>query len=938
MRGEVVVFDVETTGLDPERDKIIEIGILRAREDTVLDTYQTLVNPGKSIPESVVALTGITDEQVRRAPSIHQVLSQVSRFIGNAPIVGHRVEFDMAMLLEAEKVPRKNPLIDTYELASVLLPTAPRYNLGSLVQHLGLQELETAHRAGDDVLATWHLYRALWKKLLDLPLVLLREIVEQASTLPWLGNVIFAEALAQRTAGGELVSGTLSFPNAFRPLAELEDKPLRPGDEIQALDVDEAAHHLEPDGRLQEKLPHYEPRQSQVRMLREVAKAFNTREHVMIEAPTGTGKSLAYLIPAALWAMQNKERVVISTHTTHLQDQLLFNDIPLLQGPLGMNFRASDLKGRGNYLCPRRLSTARRRHPTSVEELRVLAKVMVWLHEGGRGTLSELNLRGGAERATWGRMSAQDEGCTTDRCRHQMNGTCPFYQARQRAERAHVLIVNHALLLSDVARCNRVLPDYRYLVLDEGHHLEDAITNGLSEQVDKYGLLRRMADLGDTSKGLLGDLLASTRDLPSEAYGKLRDYVSIVVDAVRQMGDLGRGFFDEMAQSLSRDSNDQDGYFVQVRVTDNIRSRNSWQRVVKRWDVLGEYTQAIAEAMHKLALGLLDLERFRDDIEDYDNLLSSMQAAATQLATMHRLFYEFVEKPQPNTVYWVEISTDIGQVTLKGAPLHVGALMQEHLWSAKEAIVLTSATLRTLGNFHFMRERLSADEVNDISLPSPFDYQNSTLLYLPSDIPEPANRKGYQEMVERGIVELGAATNGRMLCLFTSYSQLRETANAVSPRLALGNIVVYDQASGSSRQVLVDSFKSTEKAVLMGTRSFWEGVDLPGDDLSVVVIVRLPFAVPSEPIFAARSEVYGEAAFREYSVPDAILRFRQGFGRLIRRVTDRGVVVVMDSRVLTKSYGKLFLDSLPRTTLQRGPMSKLPALAKEWLEKGNPAR
>ena len=215
---------------------------------------------------------------------------------------------------------------------------------------------------------------------------------------------------------------------------------------------------------------------------------------------------------------------------------------------------------------------------------------------------------------------------------------------------------------------------------------------------------------------------------------------------------------------------------------------------------------------------------------------------------------------------------------------------------------------------------------------TPFDYENSTLLYLPTDIPEPNSYPHYQNMIERGIIELATALDGRLLGLFTSYAQLRQAAQAIEPRLALGGISVLDQSSGSSRQLLIDSFKSTEKAVLLGTRSFWEGVDLPGDDLQAVVITRLPFAVPSDPVFAARSETF-ENSFLQYAVPDAILRFRQGFGRLIRRRTDRGVVVILDKRVTTKRYGRAFLESLPHCTVRRGPLSKLADAAKEWVDR-----
>jgi DNA polymerase-3 subunit epsilon/ATP-dependent DNA helicase DinG len=257
-------------------------------------------------------------------------------------------------------------------------------------------------------------------------------------------------------------------------------------------------------------------------------------------------------------------------------------------------------------------------------------------------------------------------------------------------------------------------------------------------------------------------------------------------------------------------------------------------------------------------------------------------------------------------------------------------MVEHYLWHSKDAVIMTSATLRTNGSFDYITQRLNAREVKAIEVGSPFDYRASTLIYIPSDIPEPNNRQQYQQAVERGFIELATALNGRVLGLFTSYTHLRQTAQAIAPRLALGDIIVYDQSDGTSRQALLEGFKSAERAVLLGTRSFWEGVDIPGESLSALVIVRLPFAVPSDPIFAARAETY-DNSFNDYAIPDAILRFRQGFGRLIRTSTDRGIVTIFDRRIISKSYGSAFLEALPDCALQQGPLSLLPAAAKNWL-------
>jgi DNA polymerase-3 subunit epsilon/ATP-dependent DNA helicase DinG len=288
-----------------------------------------------------------------------------------------------------------------------------------------------------------------------------------------------------------------------------------------------------------------------------------------------------------------------------------------------------------------------------------------------------------------------------------------------------------------------------------------------------------------------------------------------------------------------------------------------------------------------------------------------------------------ITAPDSSLVYWLESSASGDRLRLHAAPLHVGPLVEEHLFHKKESVVLTSATLRTGSTFDFLRERLNAWDANELAVGSPFDYRNSTLVYLVNDIPEPG-QPGYQQAVEQGMVALFRATEGRSLALFTSYNQLRTTLRAIQAPLSQASITVQAQGQGISRAQLLENFRSGEQRVLLGTRSFWEGVDVPGEALSCLAIAKLPFSVPSDPIFAARSDTF-DNPFLEYAVPDTILRFLQGFGRLIRTRTDRGIVVVFDKRLLTKSYGSLFIESLPDPTIHQGALALLPRTAAEWI-------
>ncbi|MFN2205498.1 MAG: ATP-dependent DNA helicase, partial [Candidatus Promineifilaceae bacterium] len=373
-----------------------------------------------------------------------------------------------------------------------------------------------------------------------------------------------------------------------------------------------------------------------------------------------------------------------------------------------------------------------------------------------------------------------------------------------------------------------------------------------------------------------------------------------------------------------------------IRVTSALRVQPGYDEVEISWDNLSKHLQVIARDFDKLA-DALDGLSVQYDIEDEDELRAALLTNGRALEDARRNLDQIISTPRDEMIYWIEVFKD--RVSLHAAPLHVGPLVERHIFSEKETVVLTSATLRTAdpgsygqANFDYIRNRLYAGHANELAVGSPFDYENSTLLYLSTDIPEP-NQPGYQRYVEDAIVDVARTLNGRTMVLFTSYAQLRQTAAAVEGLLAASGIETLVQAQGVSRQQLLNRFKDPEShAVLLGTRSFWEGVDVPGPALQALVIPRLPFDVPSDPIFAARSETF-ESPFYEYSIPEAVLRFRQGFGRLIRRKSDQGVVIVLDKRVLTKRYGQSFLESLPPATILRQRNSRIGELTLRWLNR-----
>ena len=928
----IVSLDLETTGLDPHKDAIIEIGAVRFTGNRTDDEFTTLINPGRHIPEFITGLTGINDEMVRQAPLIRDVIDELVEFIGDSPILGHNIQFDLSFLRKF-KLFELNETIDTYDLASVMMPSASRYNLGALGRQIGIP-LPASHRGLDDARLTAAVFQKLFTQACDLPIDLISEIVKYSEPLAWDGAWAFDHALqmkggiATRLKSDKEKSGRIPL---FQPDQKpAKSPPLQIPKEPIPIDLDATASILEHGGPFSKHFASYENRPEQVDMLRAVTTSLNKGNHLLVEAGTGIGKSFAYLIPAALFALQNDTRVIISTNTINLQDQLIKKDIPDLCAALGLDLRAAVLKGRSNYLCPRRLDLLRLRGPSNPDEMRVLAKVLVWLRSNSSGDRTEINLTGQSERDVWIHMSAEDDSCTSETCLERTGGACPFFRAKQASLNAHLLIVNHALLLIDVATNNRILPEYEHVIIDEGHHLESATTDALSFHLSQSDLDRLIHEAGGSNTGVLGQLLAGTRNemRPSDL-AELTLRVGRATDLCFRFQEQNRIFFNSLSEfiSLQREGQPSSNYTYQERILPSTRTQPGWDAVEIAWGAATETLSLLLTIL--IEIQKIAAELYSDGNESLEDVISNMGNIYRSLKESESMVGAMIFNPDTDYVYWVEINSFNNRIALKAAPIRVGTLVEKYIWHEKRCVILTSATLTTHSEFSYLRNSLSADEADELALGSPFDYETSALLFIANDIAEP-NAPDYQRHLDKTLISLCKASGGRTLVLFTSYAQLKRTSKNISQPLSLSDIIVYEQGEGASPNALLDSFKSADRAVLLGTRSFWEGVDIPGEALSVLVIVKLPFGVPTDPLIAARSETF-EDPFNEYHLPEAILRFRQGFGRLIRTQSDRGVVAILDRRVLTKAYGKMFIESLPQCTLKVGPLADLPRAAAKWL-------
>jgi DNA polymerase-3 subunit epsilon/ATP-dependent DNA helicase DinG len=593
-------------------------------------------------------------------------------------------------------------------------------------------------------------------------------------------------------------------------------------------------------------------------------------------------------------------------------------------------FTAALLKGRGNYLCLRRYKALRNDGRLADEEVRTLLKVQLWLPTTGTGDKAELLLMD-RENTAWGRINVTPETCIGPRC-PEFN-ECYFFKARREAEAAHLVVVNHALMLADLASEANVLPPYDHLIVDEAHNLEDVATDQFGFEVDQNKLLQFLDDLfqsggSNISGGLVADLPKHFRE--SAATQGDMDKATAVAQAIGPAVTRGResiyDCFNRLTVFITQEA-ETSSYDPRLRLTANVRKHPAWAEVERAWENLSLHLTTIGDGLGKIEALLVDLKDA--ELLDYDALLLRVQSLKRYCTEVRINIGYIILGGNEELVTWLTQDRMRDTLMLSAAPLSVAELLRANLFEQKSSAVLASATLTVGGGFDYVKERIGLHEPEELMLDSPFDYTKQALVYIPQDIPEP-NQKGYQPAIEEALIALCTATGGRALVLFTANSALRQTYRAIQEPLEAQEIAVLGQGIDGSRRALLERFKEFPRTVLLGTTSFWEGVDVVGDALSVLVIAKLPFSVPTDPIFAARSEGFDDP-FHEFGVPQSILRFKQGFGRLIRSKEDRGVVAVLDKRLLTKKYGQRFLESLPHTQVRTGPVKQLPLLAARFL-------
>lgn len=879
-----IAFDLETTGLDFKNDRIIEIGAVRFIDGKPEEAFSTFVNPGRVIPSLITDLTGINDTQVSTAPVFSEIAEQLLQFIGSLPLCGHQVEFDFTFLNEELKraaLPTLSvQLLDTALLSRILLQDSHRFSLKAVSDYLQIS-LDNAHRALYDAQASGDVAVKLVHMLPKLPLHV-RQTIAACSPGSLFKSIII------KTLGSAKPCVTLKVEKtAVNSVRLVEPETYNPVDksDIEAI--------FSNDGQLKSILNGFTQRDSQTDMARQVTDAFNSSSILIAEAGTGTGKSLAYLLPSALWALKNKCRVLICTRTRNLQDQLLIKDLPIVQKLIGQELKFSVLKGRNNYICInrwKRLLSGEIGNISPRERFAILP-LIPWVEKTATGDIEEQNqFNPKWFTRIWNIISADSHECTGRRC--SFFQSCFFQQARQRAHSSNLVVINHALFFSELCSESSFLGKVNSIIFDEAHHLESCGHRFLRVEIDS---------------ARLNLFLDSINNLVLKI-GELKDK-----EAIYSSGKELRTALKHL-RKRSQDFTNELGLWAQKH-TDAVEYQISYHEndlssLVEIFTIETDLSE-LSDRLHSLKKAL-SVEEKKEEFED---LLTEVQLCSEKASQLKAdLNYLRAAKTEEH-VFWLEGNRSKGWAKLCGVPLDVGTILSDVWERCNGGVVFTSATISVAKSFDYFKRAVGLhsheQRTSGAFFKSPFGAHQQIMGSIKSS-PEPDNPQ-FPSYIANTIAQLHTELQKNILVLFTANTMLNAVNDLLKADTRIDNAKILAQGANGSRQNILDQFKSNQQMILLGTDSFWEGIDVPGEACEIVIVPRLPFPVPTHPLTVAISkrmeQINGESFF-SYSIPEAIIKFRQGAGRLIRTINDRGALLVLDNRILTKGYGKQFIRAL----------------------------
>nr|WP_317440346.1 helicase C-terminal domain-containing protein [uncultured Collinsella sp.] len=910
IEDDVVVLDTETTGLSHRENELIEIAAARLRGREIVDRFDTFVKPSGLIPAEITELTSITNADVAHAPSAEGAVAALAEFVGGAPVIAHNAAFDRGFIEAVSGGSEVSDIwIDSLALSRIALPRLSSHKLASMAELFGCASV--SHRANADVEALCGVWRILLCGLDDLPLGLMRRLADMHPDVPWSYRPIFSflagshpEAVFSLvSARHDILAADSSSAAGFGARIDADELP---GLNMPSREEVEAC--FEPDGLVNRMYPGYEPRVEQMQMAAEVRDALATSSHRVIEAGTGVGKSIAYLVPFAQAAKRNNITVGIATKSNNLADQLMYHELPRLAREIEGGLTYCALKGYDHYPCLRkleRLARASEVHTTRdpADTLTAIAVIYAYACQSPAGDLDGLGIR-------WRSVRKADLTTSSRECARRL---CPFYPdkcmvhgSRRRAARADVVVTNHSLLFRNVAADGKILPPIRHWVVDEAHSIEGEARRQWAVTVSADESRSIFERLGGARTGSLGRI---TRDLAASDAATLFMGLTAKATSSTQRASLAMADLFDAVRDLARSARSDSGY----------DTANMWigreVRESAAWGVFAEVANTAIDALDEASKNLASL--VETVAEEKPELVADVADGQRRLKELNDGLKLVVEGTNDRYVYSCQVNRRIkaGGESLSAERLDIGEALAENWLPEMHTAIFASATMTVSGSFdHFTHavglDRLGRESFQTLHLDSSYDFERNMAVVVAGDIPDPRNRAAYLDALENLLVDVHMAMGGSTLTLFTNRRDMEELFDRVSPRLSKEGLALDCQKKNTSAKILRDRFISDETSSLFALKAFWEGFDAAGDTLRCVVIPKLPFSSPTDPLSCERG-VREDRAWARYSLPEAVLEVKQAAGRLIRTSTDAGVLVLADSRLVTKGYGKKFLSSLP---------------------------
>ncbi len=903
---EVAFVDIETTGFDVERDAIIEVAATIAKGPEIMERFSLLVDPGRPLPPEIVELTGIDDSMLEGSPPPEAAAIRLAEFVAGRDIVAHNASFDRAFLLRAAGEARfRGEWLDSLQLALIALPRLRSHRLHDLAEAFDLER--PTHRAADDAETLARLWRVLLVALSDLPASLTQHLSHLAPGAEW----PLRKVLAHMAAGGAPVAFDTKELRLRRSVTVRAEELADAADvECKCPPVDEVVAEFSEDGVAGRMYLGFEQREEQKRMAAAILESFEEKRHAVIEAGTGVGKSVAYLLPVARFAQTNKVGVGVATKTNALMDQLVYSELPALSAALEEPLRYVALKGYEHYPCLRKMDRFVSALDDTADQRRIVtvAALLSWVAQSSWGDLDATNIHWSRENK--GLLAASVADCTRRRCRYYPQ-LCYLHGVRRRAATAHVVVTNHALLFRDLVSAGGILPPLRHWVIDEAHSAEAEARKQLAVGTSHIELRAALSALAKSGRGgVLGALRRTLRGQASSDQASLLAEIAHMEEDTKTALTLADSLFDFVKDLAERV--EESGYDAcEIRITPRLRESGAWGSVASVGRSLAKRLGAIIERGGRV-ISMLE-EAGIDAVSATADLTGALSRVAEQAEGLVTV----LDGENDALVYSVYLDRrrNVMAERLVAAPVDVGEVLREHFFPAVEAAVFTSATIAAGEDFsHFLHtiglDALGEDAWRTLRLESSYDFERQMTVFVPDDMGDPRS-EGYLERLASLLEGIHLAMGGSVLTLFTNRRDMDRLYKVLEPVLRAKDLRLLVQRRGISAKRLRDEFIADTTVSLFATKSFWEGFDAKGDTLRCVVVPRLPFGRPTDPLTQEREEREGRAAWGRYVLPEAVVEVKQAAGRLIRSKTDEGCLVITDGRVLTARYGHRFLDALP---------------------------